>query len=76
LIAQSKIDAFEQSYSSIQNSVVSIYTNNAKKNGQYEFPKHIARKFERNDIITEQKEYEQNIAYSNLLPRYKKSIRR
>jgi DNA modification methylase len=61
LISQSKVDILQQSYNSIQRSVVSIYNQNRVKNGQYVFPKNIARKFERNNIIEEQMEYEQNI---------------
>jgi DNA modification methylase len=61
LISQSKIDILQQSYSSIQRSVLSIYNQNRIINGQYVFPRSIARKFERNNIIEEQREHEQNI---------------
>jgi DNA modification methylase len=61
LISQSKVDILQQSYNSIQRSVLSIYNQNKITNGQYVFPQSIARKFERNNIVEEQREYEQNI---------------
>jgi DNA modification methylase len=61
LISQSKIDLWKMPFSSLQKSAISVLSNNTQKNGSYSFPKQIARKFERNNIIAEQNEYELNI---------------
>lgn len=61
LISQSKIDVWEKPFASLQKNAISVLGNNGQKNGRYLFPKHIARKFERNKIVEEQTDYENTI---------------
>lgn len=61
LISESKINLLENSFDSVQKSVLKFYGNETKPNGDYALPFWMSRKFERSGNLEEKHYYEKQI---------------